>query len=321
MKKSLLAGVILLLVFAVFSSDTEAYEIEKRSDVSIRNDFPIGPTQFEIVVDRGDIITKQIQIDNRKGEKWKFMVEVEDFEGSLENPRENVILRGSESGKYGAKDWVTPEMMEFETDHGDRLFMDVTIKIPENADAGDHYASVLISALPREDDIDEIQGQNIRITSRAGILFFIRVKGAIKEEGKVKSFESDRKWYEKTPVIFRTIFENTGSVRLRPYGSIIIKNMLGESISGVEVVPFNVLRDSTRSMTESFESDSFLIGKYTATLKMNRGYGDIVDEESVSFWIIPWKIILVAIVSLIVFYGILKLIRKKFHLEVKIKKK
>lgn len=321
MRKSLLLGFVSLFILFNLSSNVEAYRVEKKGDIPVKDDFPIGPTQFDIVAERGDVITKQIQIDNRKGEQRKFFLEIEDFEGSLESPKENVILQGDGSGRYGAKDWFDLEMNDFEIEHGDRLFMDVTITIPEDADAGDHYASVLVSVPPKDDEMVKMEGQNVRITSRAGVLFFIRVKGDIKEEGKTRSFETDRKWYEKDPVIFRTTFENTGSVRLRPYGKIEVKNMLGTSISSIDVEPFNVLRDSARSMTHTFENDRFLIGKYTAVLKLNRGYGGIIDETIVSFWVIPWKIILAAVVAIITIYAILRFIRNKFQFEVKIKKK
>jgi hypothetical protein len=34
-----------------------------------------------------------------------------------------------------------------------------------------------------------------------------------------------------------------------------------------------------------------LFGRYTATAYINRGYDNIVDEVSVSFWVLPWKVI------------------------------
>jgi hypothetical protein len=35
----------------------------------------------------------------------------------------------------------------------------------------------------------------------------------------------------------------------------------------------------------------WLLGRYTATAYINRGYDDIVDEVSVSFWVLPWKVV------------------------------
>jgi len=35
------------------------------------------------------------------------------------------------------------------------------------------------------------------------------------------------------------------------------------------------------------------IGRYTATLFLNRGYNNIIDTAKITFWILPWKIILI----------------------------
>jgi hypothetical protein len=34
-----------------------------------------------------------------------------------------------------------------------------------------------------------------------------------------------------------------------------------------------------------------LFGRYVATIQLNRGYDDIVDEVSVAFWVLPWKVL------------------------------
>ena len=43
-----------------------------------------------------------------------------------------------------------------------------------------------------------------------------------------------------------------------------------------------------------------LIGRYTATVALHRGYSSSLDEQTVIFWVIPWKMIAAALGALIV---------------------
>jgi hypothetical protein len=329
-KKLFFFSLAIFLLAGLFSlvPKTIAYRVEQMKEVPIRNDFPIGPSQISIEAEPGDVIKKEIQIDNRAGEKREFKIEIEDFEGSENNPKETVMLQGSRPGKYGAKDWLSLEKYDFSINHGERQYLDVTIKIPETADVGDHYASVLVSMIPK-DESDNKEGPNVRITSRAGILFFIKIGGTTVREGKLKSFDANDIFYWSFPseknkegvyknqIDFKTVFENTGTVRLRPSGQIEIKDMLGNVSGMIQIDEYNVLRNSLRQMEYAWNEPGFRMGKYTAKLKLNRGYDNLADSQEVSFWIIPLKQILIGLVSLIIFIIVLVFIRKKVDIKIK----
>lgn len=307
------------------ASQSKADSVEKMKDVPVKNDFPVGPSQISIEASPGDVIKKEIQVDNRAGEKRDFHVEIEDFEGSNTSPDQTVLLQGDKVGRYGAKEWFSIEKKDFSIEHGDRQYLDVTIKIPQDADAGDHYTSVLVSMIPK--DTEKKEGTNVRITSRAGILFFIKIKGEANRAGELKTFNVSKKTYwnlpgEKNkkselsnPVKLKTTFENTGSVRLRPNGQIEIRNMLGKVSGLIPIEEYNVLRDSIRQMEYSWDAPGFKFGKYTATLKLNRDYDNLSDTKEVSFWIIPWKQILIGFCVFVVFVWAIYFIRKNVHIQ------
>ena len=162
----------------------------------------------------------------------------------------------------------------------------------------------------------------MKITSRAGALFFIRVKGPIKEQASLKSFDADKPWYKALPVSFRTVIENTGTVREQPAGTIEVKNMLGKVVGTVEIQPFNVLRDSLRSIVHTWEAKGLQIpGRYSATLKLNLGYGNNTETMTVTFWYMPQKEISMALGALLVLIIILYILKKNIHIELKKKKK
>ncbi|MFZ2193782.1 MAG: hypothetical protein WAV31_06060 [Candidatus Moraniibacteriota bacterium] len=330
MQKKLFFSSLIIFLFAglfLSTSNSLADRVEKMKEVPVKNDFPVGPSQIEIEANPGEVIKKEIQIDNRAGEKRDFHIEVEDFEGSNTNPDQTVLLQGEKGGRYGAKDWFSLEKKDFSIEHGDRQYLDVTIEIPENADAGDHYTSVLVSMIPRE--VEKKEGSNVRITSRAGILFFIKIKGVATKAGEFKSFKVEKEWYwnllgEKdkdgkivNAVNLETTFGNSGTVRLRPSGKIEIKNMLGKTSDVIDVEAYNVLRDSVRQMNYAWDKTGFRLGKYTATLKLDRGYDNLADTKEVSFWIIPLKQILIGVLAFFLLIIIIYLLRKNIHIQIR----
>jgi hypothetical protein len=60
---------------------------------------------------------------------------------------------------------------------------------------------------------------------------------------------------------------------------------------------------------------SFLLGRYTAVAKINRGYDDIIDEQTYTFWAIPLKLVALVFGSLFVFFLLLRFILSRFEFK------
>ncbi len=312
MKKLIFGFVVFMMAFSL-AGTAKAARVEMQKGAEANGKFDLGPTSFSIDGNPGETFTKTLQVTNRKGHRQDFKVEIEDFQGSKDDPDKTVLLQGDKSGIYSGKEWVTTELESFSLEHGERQFFNITVKIPQNADPGDHYASVLVSAPPKSEfeDAESKSAPNVSITSRVGSLFFINVKGPIKQEGLLESFVSDKEKYDKALVNFKLTFRNSGSVRLRPEGKIEINNMFGIPVGSVEAKAFNVLRDSIRSMEYQWKSDGFFMGRYTANLKLNRGYDGAVDEAKIAFWILPVRGIVILIFIVLVIIFILYYLKKR----------
>jgi hypothetical protein len=148
-------------------------------------------------------------------------------------------------------------------------------------------------------------------------------------------------WYEYLPVEFEIKFKNTGKVHLAPFGNIVIQQgdvELGTvqvNESGNNTLPgvmrtyksewndgfivrepvkkgsdFVMDKDGNKIYHTVIKWDSLTkmrIGKYTAKaiVVYNNGRNDVPLEALVSFWIIPWKIILViTLVLALLIFGI-----------------
>lgn len=266
------------------------FRIEKLTgDNLAMGDFVVGPGRAEVEVKPGQTVVYEVSVANRISDNRTFELYVEDVTGSLDADSA-VTLMGDKVGPYSVKSFISFPEKTFSLNLGERARIPVTITIPPDADPGGYYGSVLVSTIKTDANEDEEQIVRAPVIARIGTLFFITVPGEVERSGVVKELSLIDKswWYEKGPIDFNILTENTGSVHLNPYGELRIKNLFGEEVGFVELEPWFVLPKSLRSRDISWDRE-LLFGRYTATALINRGYDDIVDEHSVAFWVLPWK--------------------------------
>jgi hypothetical protein len=314
-----LIGVLLGLVLVIpFSA--EAFTIETLRNVEVRNDFVLGPGKTELFMDPGDSQGRELVVTNRTGRDVLFKIEVEDFVGSRD-PSRTTILLGDERGPYSLRDYLNIERGEFTLKHGERARVAVTVRVPFDAEPGGRYGTVLLSAQPPPGSLETEAGAargGAKIITRLGTLFFVRVSGDIAEDGSLKAFRTlGKKFFSSGPIPFEVLYENNGSVHLNPYGIIEITNILGRKVGEIEVDPWFAMPDSLR-FREIKWNKTFLFGRYQAQAKINRGYGDIIDEAGAIFWVIPWRILLAIFATLFLIVLFVKSILSRFEFKRKI---
>lgn len=318
MKKILLVIGWLLLLGG--TNTAFAYEVQFIEDTPVKEDFVLGPGKTDLVLDPGDKTTKQLTVTNRLGKDTKFKIEIEDFAGSYDTDQ-TVKLFGDAEGPYSMKDYIHPEIYEFSLKHGERIILPIEIEIPKDSESGGLYASVLVSTVPSEEEVEKNKGQT-KLISRLGTLFFVRVSGDVYESGFLQDFKvSDvsKRFYEKGPIPFEIMFKNEGNIHVMPSGKIEITNLLGKKVAELEVDSYFSMPNSVRKRVISWDREN-LFGFYTARLTLDKNYQvkpNESEEKSVSFWVIPWKAILVVIVGLCAFTFIIKKILGSFKFEIK----
>lgn len=269
-----------------------ATEIIQVTD-TIVGDFVVGPGKVDIAILPGESRTIEMTVTNRTGERRKFNFTVEDATGS-DNLEQPIVLLGETRGPYSLKDYVSIPHMNFELDQGERARIPVTITIPEDAEAGGLYGSVLVETATIEDTNTTESNAAPRsvIVARIGTLFFITVPGDIEREGALKKFSTipEKTYFESGSINFGILFENTGPIHLAPYGELRIVNMLHEEVGFIELEPWFALPKSLRLREVSWNRE-LLFGRYTATALINRSYDDVVDTMEYTFWVLPWKIV------------------------------
>lgn len=281
------------------------------------NDFVLSPGKFELSMNPGESRTFEISVANRLDNNRTFRIEIEDFTASNDLSR-GVELLGGATGPYTLKDYVEVGDDTFTIDLGARAIIPVTITLPDDAEPGGRYGSVLISTVQKSGS-DASTGSarpSSPIVTRVGTLIFLTVLGDIDYSGSLKQFTltNDKLWFEEGPIDFSILYENTGTTHVSPYGELKIINLFGETVGFVEIDPWFALPNSLRLKQLSWDRE-VLFGRYTANLRLNRGYDDIIDESTLTFWVLPWKMMATIFVGVFIIVFIFRFIIKNFEFK------
>ena len=212
-----------------------------------------------------------------------------------------------------------------------------TFTVPDTAAFGYYYALVF----SRADENVAVKAGETTLTGGTAVLVLLEAKVPnAKREVTVTSFEVSRKWYEFLPATFTVNLKNTGNVHIAPTGNLFIGREGEKEIASIKVNQDkgNVLPDSGRTFTFKWD-DGFLryidqvedgktilddkgnpkqvldwnwkdasklrFGKYQAKLLLvyDDGKRDIPLEGVVSFWVMPWRVILALVINAIIIVG------------------
>lgn len=315
----------LSIAFGMQSSTATAaasgpYSIEKLPDSTVYDDFVVGPGKYQVELKPGETKVVNLIVSNRLGKEKAFQIQIEDFKGTRDLGRPVVLLDG-EKGPYSLKDYLKIASTTFKIDNAERITIPVNISIPTDAQPGGLYGSVVISTVTTGDE-QVLQGENSAgvspVITRIGSLLFIRVAGDVKEDLLLKDFnlKNHSSILGAPPVDFQFLYENNGTVHENPMGRIYVKNIFGTEVANLEVEPWFILPDSLRIRELSW-NPAFLFGRYTATAEIKKGYGELVDTNTIAFWVIPWKIIAFAFIVIILIVSVLRWLASKISITVK----
>lgn len=280
-------------------------------DVRAASGLSISPLTFEFTANPGDTLDNKIRIYNPTESIVAVKMEVEDFTVSGETGQ--VLIEPAETETYSLAQWVQVSPEIFTLEPGEQKIVDFIITVPEGAEPGGHYGSVLATTAGAI-------GENFTgagVAQKVGALVLLSVSGAVKENLQVKEFSAPE-FSEYGPIKFLMRFQNTGTVHVRPKGFINITNWRGKKVADVEFPQKNVIPGATR-MADATWNAKMLFGKYTATLVGSYGVSNTpLEPYVISFWVVPWKILSAAGAVLLVLLIFFFFSRKRWGRAIKI---
>lgn len=295
---------------------TDTYKREKLPDSNIEfNDFVVGPGYLSMEVAPGESKTVSLSISNRLGERKLFQLTTEDM--TSDSDTGGMRFMGDEVGPYTLKDYISVPYESFYLENNQRAIVPVTITIPPDAEPGGFYGSILTQIVSESnaDGASDV-APSAPLVSRIGTLFFVTTPGEIERSGTFLDFTTIpvKSLYMSGPIDMGVVFENTGSVHFNPYGNVVVKNIIGDTVGEVELDPWFVMPDSLRTKELSWNRE-FLIGRYTVTADMNLGYEDTFESKTLVFWVFPWKFLAVVFSGVFIFFLVVRFAVTNFEFK------
>jgi hypothetical protein len=295
----------------------------------------VAPSPIVATVNPGQVTTEQLKIINNAGQPENLQIGLRSF--SFNNTTGQIKF--SDSVPSDVSSWVSFDNPKFTLDSGQMLNEQIKLAIPK--DAGFSYSfAVVISR--QNTPASTSSGQVLKGALADFMLLNVNRPGAVRSL-KVESFTANRHLYSWLPVNFSIRFKNTGNTIVQPNGNIFIQRSRN-SKTPIDTFAVNpgqgyILPGTDRTITAAW-SDGFPVyktianaigtssqrltwnwadlsklrlGRYYAELVAiyNNGHQDIPVQGQVSFWVLPWALMLIlALVLLLILFAIWTIAKK-----------
>ncbi len=164
--------ILISLIFLFIGGIASAQEISPKLGVS--------PHTFELEVERGKVLKDKIKVLNQSEVAIPIAVKITDFTAE-EETGQMILDEASQDPSFAPRFWIKTENPNFILDPGEVEEVNFSIEIPENAEPGGHYATVLFEPqLPSY----YFKEEGIKTIPVIGVIFLfsVEVEGLTKPE-------------------------------------------------------------------------------------------------------------------------------------------
>lgn len=299
----------------------------------------VSPSPLIESIKPGQNTTVELHIRNRNTITEQLKIELKKFR--VKNEKGEVQL--SEESPTDVAGWVKPQQPNFNIKSGELYTEKISVDTPNSAGFS-YYFAIVVS---RQNPIKQPSNKTTVEGKVAVLTLFAVDKPGAKRQFEIEQFSANHRVYEYLPANLTLRVKNTGNTIVQPTGNIFIQRS-SNSPKPITALDVNekgsyILPGTTRDLSTSWEdgfpvfvakkdaantdaalhlewswgkANHFRIGKYTARLVAiyNDGQRDVPIQAEVSFWVIPWKLILIILFILaVIIIGFATLTRGAFR--------
>lgn len=256
--------------------------------------FTVTPPLFQLTIAPGEEWKSSVKVVNSNPYEMPVYASVMNFEAKGDAGHGEFIPIIDDDIEFEGQtlgDWIQVSPEPTYIIQGQSVEIPFSVRIPEGAQPGGHYAAILLGNKPLESE-----GTVMKISSYVSALVFVNVEGDVVESGHIREFSTAKSFYETPDTLFTLRFENTGNVHVQPQGHIIITNMWGKERGRIPINNKtdygNVLPGSIRKFEFDWsgEANFFEVGRYKAIATVVYGTDQRQNDHWISyFWVIPVK--------------------------------
>lgn len=274
----------------------------------------VTPSPLITSVKPGEVKTVELKIRNVNTEPERLKMGLRSF--SSNGSSDNINLSDQEGTEVDS--WVSFKEPVFSIEAGEWYTQNVTFNTPE--DAGFSYSFAI--TISRESEETPVTGATA-IQGTVAIFTLLSIERSdAKRSFAIDNIRLDRNVFEYLPVKIDVNVKNGGNTFVQPRGNIFIQRHANDSepisvlplneagsyvlpgtertlsASWVDGFPLYITKDGKTSLSWDWNKLSHLrFGKYTIKIVgvYDDGQRDVPVEAQTTFWVIPWKLLLVSI--------------------------
>lgn len=272
----------------------------------------ISPPLIELNVDPGKTVTFDIRLRNVIKTTLIARATIDDFVSGGEDGQPKLLIdQDAEPSPYSMKSWVS-QISEVRLSSEEAKTAKVTLNVPKNASPGGHYGVIRFTGTA-----PDIDSTGVALSASIGTLVLVNVSGEIKTSAKFEDFFTAQNgkrggFFENGPITITQRIKNEGSVHIKPTGTVRVTNMLGKEVGVMSINEKggNILPTGIRKFEQQLKK-RWMIGKYS--IEANVQYSGKTITDSISFWVIPYKLISMVLGGLIIVFVVLRKGLKRYN--------
>ncbi|MEO6077518.1 MAG: hypothetical protein ABIP54_01915 [Candidatus Andersenbacteria bacterium] len=312
----------LIVIFALPAFVASPVHAQSKSQL----DISVSPISLDLVTQPGTTIQDRIRVHNNTQNPIRLQVNIKKLATTDKDPG-FVLADPTATDEF--VNWIHIDTPTFDIPGNEWYEVHFSITTPADAAFG-YYPAIVFNELSANTNVN---ASTAVLSGGVAVLTALQVQSPnSKVEGHLVQFGPSRFLSQWLPLVFNVKIQNTGNIHMRPRGNIFISSSSGKEVGLLEInQPLSaIIPDSSRSFQATWD-DSFItydkkfvihwdnlthfrIGKYTARLLLvyDNGIRDATIEATTSFWVFPYKIILVLLVGIIVFVISIRLLMKLY---------
>lgn len=311
----LLLAVAAVVALAGFSQTPASAQQAQESGQALE----IAPPVISLRGNPGETLNTEIILRDVSDSPLIVTNQINDFVAGGEDGTPKLLLDDTGvDNPYSMQTWFSP-VSELTLEPRTVTRLPIAINIPANASPGGYFAVIRFTGTA-----PQVDGSGVGLSASLGSLIFVDVNGDAKEEVSIEEFstvtnDKHTAIFQSAPVDFVLRFNNTGNTFEQPTGQISITDMFGKKVANVNVnlEKKNILPGSIRKFVQPLDSavigNKILFGMYTAEAKISYGSNNQVLTEKITFWVIPYTLIGIALAVLVAGFIALRFMIRRYN--------
>lgn len=288
--KNILGFAVITLFLGLFSSMSVSAET---SSANSAQGIEVSPASVELNASPGKTYNVTLHIRNVTSSSMVYTSAVQDFDSSGETGSPHITINDKLPATASVRTWVGM-IPKFTIGAQQQQIVNAQITVPDNAEPGGHYGVLTFSGTA-----PQLDSTGVGLSASVGVLMLMRVDGAITEKADLASFYTANRdgkqsfFFESSPISFVTRIKNTGNIHIKPSMNIEVRDMFGGVVKTIKAneSSANVLPDSIRRFDSKMDKP-WMFGMYTANMSAGYGTNGQAITNSITFWVVPYKIVL-----------------------------